>query len=231
MQLQTRHFFFDIDGTITGYRPGALDADRLLDGNFLFPIIRGLLVERDIPIADAEAMIRRECRENVFWCYGDFVQKFRLSPALTEERFRAWHEENLSVFSDTVELIRFLAGKHVPLHVVSNNPVDGCWMKLERAGLASESFRGIYGTDIMKGCKNLAGSWRRALSQAGVQPGSAIVIGDDEKEDGAVPKSCGVGMSIIIDRSSSFRVRCQNGFLHVNDAREVPEALAAADAK
>ena len=28
-----------------------------------------------------------------------------------------------------------LAARHVPFYIISNNPVDGCLMKLERAGL------------------------------------------------------------------------------------------------
>ena len=204
MRLQALSFFFDIDGTVTRYRPGALAADRLLDGNFLFPLIRDMLVERGVSSGDAVAMIRREA---------------------AAVRFRAWHEENLAVFPDTVELIRSLAAEQTPLYVISNNPVDGCRMKLERAGLNPELFRGIFGTDVMKGCKHLASSWERALSLADVRPESVVTVGDDVKEDGAVPRSCGVGTGVILERDSALRIRRADGFLHVNDARAIPGAL------
>ena len=225
MRLQALSFFFDIDGTVTRYRPGALAADRLLDGNFLFPLIRDMLVERGVSSGDAAAMICREAEENIFWCYGDFIRKFDLPPEAAAVRFRAWHEENLAVFPDTVELIRSLAAEQTPLYVISNNPVDGCRMKLERAGLDPELFSGIFGTDVMKGCKHLASSWERALSLADVRPESVVTVGDDVKEDGAVPRSCGVGTGVILERDSALRIRRADGFLHVNDARAIPGAL------
>lgn len=229
MRRQSFHFFFDIDGTITGYRPGALDAGRLLEGNFLFPIIRDMLVERGVSPGDAAAMIRREAAENVFWCYGDFVRKFGLAQLAAAERFRVWHRENLDAFPDTVELIRSLAAEQTPLYIVSNNPVDGCRMKLERAGLAPELFRGLFGTDVMKGCKHLTTSWERALNLAGVPPEDAVTVGDDVKEDGIVPRSCGVGACVILERGASLRIRRENGFLCVNDARAIPDALTGTE--
>ena len=218
-------FFIDIDGTITDYRPGALDHGKLLFGNFLFPIIRELMMEQGCTQAEAEILIRREMRENVFWCYGDFVRKFNLPVAAAAERFRAWHAENLTVRRDTVELIGMLAARHVPLYIISNNPVDGCLMKLERAGLPAGNFRGIFGTDVMRGCKDRTASWERALKLAGVAPETAAVIGDNEKEDGTVPRSCGIPRSFLLDRSSGIRLRRSGGFIRVNDARAIPEAL------
>ena len=229
MRLQALSFFFDIDETITRYRPGALAADRLLDGNFLFPIIRDMLAERGVSSDDAAAMIRREAVENVFWCYGDFIRKFGLRQPVAAERFRIWHRENLDVFPDTVELIRSLAAEQTPLYIVSNNPVDGCRMKLERAGLDPELFRGIFGTDVMKGCKHLAASWERALNLAGVRPESVVTVGDDVEEDGVVPRSCGVGVGVILERDSALRIRRADGFLHVNDARVIPGALTGTE--
>lgn len=224
-------FFIDIDGTITDYQPGALDAGNLLHGNFLFPIIRDLMTEKGYDRAEAETLILAETQENVFWCYADLIAKFGLSAATAAERFRAWHDEKLTVYDDMVELIGRLAAQKRPLYVISNNPVDGCRLKLQRAKLITERgdgcFRGIFGTDLLRGCKHHPPVWQRALELAGTAPQNVVVIGNDAKEDGAIPQSCGIGCSFILERSSDSRIRREGRLIRVNHASTIASFIEA----
>ena len=58
-------YVFDIDGTLTRYVD--VDPATFLHGNFLFPIVRDLMVERGEDPDEAAAAILRETEENVYW--------------------------------------------------------------------------------------------------------------------------------------------------------------------
>ena len=57
------YYIFDIDGTLTRYVD--LDPSLFLHGNFLFPIVRDLMVERGADRAEAESAILRETDSTV----------------------------------------------------------------------------------------------------------------------------------------------------------------------
>ena len=135
-EFRSKYYLVDIDGTITGYRPGSMAPEKLVGGNFLFPIFRDLMVERGWDKLEAEARIVQLARDVVFWDYSDFMVEFELPVAETFRRMRTWHHENLFTYGKTVELLRQLHRDGRKLFVMSNNPHLGCLMKLEAAGLA-----------------------------------------------------------------------------------------------
>lgn len=194
------YYVFDIDGTLTRYVD--VDPASFLHGNFLFPILRDLMVERGTDRADAEAAILRETEANVFWDYCDLVSAFGLPAAEAWRRFRAWHARHIAPHADAVALARALRGAGKRLFVVSNNPVTGCLLKLQAAGLAddvgSDVFSRILGTNVLRGCKGAPGVWRRALDRLGVDPALVCTVGDDPVEDRDLPRRCGVGASFLL---------------------------------
>ena len=161
------HVLFDIDDTLTKYGSHAMD--RLFAGNFLFPVIADLAEAHGMERAEAERRIHAELDVNRFWDYPDFARALGLSWEETLPSLRRWHSENLHALPDSVRLVRRLRKLGIPVSVISNNPRQGCLLKLEICGLAdpgknSSVFRNIFSTDLMKGCKGGEGSWNRTVS-------------------------------------------------------------------
>ena len=196
------YYIFDIDGTLTRYAD--FDPASFLHGNFLFPILRDLMVERGTDRADAESAILRETEANVFWDYCDLVSAFGLPAPEAYRRFRAWHARHIAPWDDAVALARELRRAGKRLFVVSNNPVTGCLLKLQAAGLAddtgSDVFSRVLGTNVLRGCKGAPGVWRRALDRLAVDPALVCTIGDNPVEDAELPRRCGVRASFLFDR-------------------------------
>ena len=215
------YFLIDIDGTITDFKTNAITQDDLLAGNFLFPIIRDMLVEEGWESTEAVAAIKNEAERIVFWDYVDFIDKFKISKMEAFARIRQWHNDNLIYYQDMVETVKELSVRDKNLFIISNNPYWGCRFKLEIAGLTHEYFKDIFGTNIVNGCKCSSEVWRRALDKLSIDPGKIATIGDNFKEDGQIPQSCGIAYSFILKRESQVPV-CQNDkFIYLNDARQI----------
>ena len=201
-------YLVDIDGTIIDYRPGSMDPKQFVGGNFLFPIFCDLMVEQGIVRAEAIKRIVDLAERIVYWDYTDFIAAFDLPAQEVFDRLRAWHHENLLVYESTLALLKQLHRDGRKLYVMSNNPYVGCLLKLEVAGLAEDGassiFTGIFGTNRVLGCKSDPTVWKRALSELPFEPDQVGTIGDNPKEDGQLPRSLGVGETIILDRNQKI---------------------------
>jgi FMN phosphatase YigB (HAD superfamily) len=219
------YFFVDIDGTITDYKPGAMKPEEQLAGNFLFPIIRDMLVEDGWDHAEAGTAITDESQHNVYWDYSDLIAKFEVCEIEAFARMRQWHYDNLTCYKDMVETVKELNARGKILFIISNNPYWGCLFKLESAGLANQRdapfFKRIFGTNIVNGCKNSPEVWQRALTQLSIEPGKIATIGDNPEEDGEIPQSCGIGHSFILNRASKEPLRHEDKYIFLNDARQI----------
>ncbi len=201
------YYIFDIDGTLSRYVD--CDPSSFLHGNFLFPIVRDLMVEAGWAPGEAAAAILRETEENVFWDYCDFISAFRLPAVEAYRRFRAWHARHIAPYADAVGLALRLHAAGKRLFIVSNNPYTGCLLKLQACGLADDTgtdiFARVLGTDKLRGCKGVPGVWRRAIDQLAVDPALICAVGDNPVEDGDLPRACGVGAVHLFDRGGIAR--------------------------
>lgn len=206
MERRAKYFLVDIDGTITDYRPEALDRSKWVAGNFLFPVFRDLMVERGEDPEEAERKIAALAERVIYWDYPDFIAEFGLPAAEACRRMRRWHRENMIFYPETVALLKDIRRSGGKLFIMSNNPHVGCLMKLEVAGLADEFkaplFESVFGTNILRGCKGDRDVWLRALSRIPADPSEVGVIGDNPAEDGDIPRSCGMTDIIILPRKS-----------------------------
>lgn len=210
MEFQSEYFLVDIDGTLTDYRPGSCTPEKLLHANFLFPVLRDLMVEKGWDRTEAGKAISDLTEQVVFWDYTDFIAEFGLPADKAFRRLRQWHHDNLIVYHDTVRMIKKLSQEGKKLFVMSNNPYMGCIFKLQAAGLAEDDFsspyfRRIFGTNLLRGCKCAPEVWKRAFAQIPAEISEIGVIGDTPKEDGELPRSLGVKETIIIPRPSVAR--------------------------
>jgi hypothetical protein len=205
--MTSRVLFADIDNTVTFYRPGSLSPERLLHGNFLFPILQQHLHYAGYSMQESSSLIQEEITRNVFWSYSSLIESLNLPSEKVFAEFRQWHRDNILVHQDAVAFIHQAMAKCIPVYFISNNPVDGCSMKLACAGLCTEAgtplpgIAGIFGTDVMKGCKDRADCWRQAISTANLSPQQIVTFGDNVQEDGEIPLAFGVFHSIIIPRA------------------------------
>jgi len=201
-----QYFLVDIDGTLTDYRPGVFEPEKLLHHNFLFPIIRDMMVEKGWDYAAAGEAIGAFMNRNVYWDYPDFIAEFELSAVEAFRRMRAWHRENLFACTDGVALVKELRAAGKTLFVMSNNPYVGCVLKLQVAGLADNDFSSpyfarIFGTNVLRGCKCDLAVWRMAMAQIPADPSEICVIGDNPGDDAELPASVGIESHIILERT------------------------------
>ena len=207
------YFLVDIDGTLTKYREGALF--NFLHGNFLFPIIRDLMVESGWQKDKAEAALLESTVDNVFWDYPDFIAEFKLPVIEAFRRFRQWHAENIQPCEDGIALVKKLHSKGKKLFIMSNNPYSGCIFKLQAVGLADDDFQSpyferIFGTNILHGCKSNPEVWERACACIPAGKTEICVMGDNPREDRDIPASCGISHNILLTRNEIVREIDQN---------------------
>jgi len=206
MKYKSKYYLVDIDGTLTTYRDGACAPEKLLHGNFLFPIIHEMMVKRGWESRAAEDAIWELAERIVFWDYTDFISEFKLPVKETFERLRQWHFDNLMVYEENVELVKRLFKEGKKLFVMSNNPYVGCMFKLQATGLAdndffSPYFQRVFGTNLLRGCKGNPDVWSRAFAQIPADISEIGVIGDNPEEDGEIPRSLGVCETVIIPQA------------------------------
>lgn len=208
MDYKSKYYFFDIDGTLTRYK-ATVRPENFLHKNFLFPIIRDMMMERGMERQDAEDGILRVMKEVPFWDYTDFISEFRLPITEAYERMWEWHRINMEPYQDAVDMVKMLSEAGRTLFIISNNPYFGCCMKLKVCGLGDEFgspfFRQIFSTDKLRGCKGEPGVWLRAVDQIPDDRAAMAVVGDNPVEDGELPRSLGVGEIIILQRGQIQR--------------------------
>lgn len=223
------HVLFDIDGTLTNDAASPQIDSRYVMGNALFEIFSDHLTEGGMSRQDASQALYDYAEEKVYWDYDDFVRKFQIpEPGIWEQLLR-WHEENLEVYADGVQLVRRLFDLGYPLHIVSNNPRVGCLLKLKTAGLGtlrgSSYFRSIFCSNHQLGQKSSLGFWQRILATSGLVPSETVIVGNNPEEDYEVPRQLGFSASYIVDRDRIYNSEPSGPFL-VSDLREVELPLA-----
>ena len=218
--------FIDIDGTITDDRDQCqIGPGHVLD-NAVFDVLRDVMVDHGWDADQAERDIVALPEKVPFWDYSDFIETFQLPPASTWEHIRVWHERELIVYQDAVNMIKHLHQAGLRLFIVSNNPRTGCLLKLQRAGLGdlegSPWFEDILGSNILHGQKGSVDHWRRAQAHTRLDPETVAVIGDNHKEDHEIPARAGFRRFFIVDRRPNDPVRDGNGVWYVNSLEHVP---------
>ncbi len=225
--LSNDHILFDIDGTLTDDRDRPQIQAHFTLGNAVFEIFRDLMVAAGESRVQAERSLAQYAKQHVYWDYADFIHQFNLPPADTWNRLREWHADHIRVYADGVDLVRQLHREGYPLHIISNNPLSGCLLKLEVAGLGglqgTPFFSRIFCSNIQRGQKSSMAYWQRALVSADIRPEQAIVIGNDLHEDFEVPAQIGIDRCFIVDRHS--RLALSAGPVLVDDLRNVEGLL------
>lgn len=209
----------DIDSTVTE----AMKENKIIDfRNSVFEMFSVHIAEKR-RVSTEEARFALEDMANnvlVWWDYPDLISSFGLDPVLIWKEMRRLHKDILRIYPDAVEMVKYLKSINRNLYIISNNPVTGCLLKLEAAGLAnllgSDYFSRIFGTNVTRGMKSQVPMWRRVIANLGENPENILTIGDHVKEDFEIPNRAGIGYSIIVDRKAKEPVLEKNGYICVN---------------
>ena len=225
------HIVVDIDDTLTANRSGVAQIDsRHLNGNVLFDVLRDCLVEAGCPLETAEARLLDHVRQHPFWDYSDIIEALALPSRTAWARLVAWHDRNLQVYEDGVQMVRRLHDAGIPLSICSNNPRSGCLLKLHRAGLADLShspyFEHLFCSNALMGQKSAPHWWPRLQEALGVPPERVLVVGDNPRDDCAMPRKAGFHNIVLVDRSQVEPFRIQDGVHYVSSLKAVPEIVA-----
>ncbi|MFV0416714.1 MAG: HAD family hydrolase [Chthoniobacterales bacterium] len=200
----------DIDATITNDRnKPQMNSEYPLD-NAVVNVLADLAKEHGRKHTEVRQALKTYADEHVFWDYPDLIHCLALPENEAWTWLEQWHREEIIVYPDAVEMVKILHAAEMPLYIVSNNPLSGCHLKLQRAGLAKRDgsawFREVFGSNVCMGQKSQPEFWNRCLDRIGIPPGEIAIVGDNPKEDGAVPRSCGVGTVVLVDRKRVSRM-------------------------
>ena len=209
----------DIDATVTDVYAEHSHADFR---DKVFDIFaRGIACRRKISLNEANCVLNDFANNlMVWWDYPDFISYFDLDPIAVWQEMRQVHKDMLYVYEDAVEMVKRLHSMNKYLYIVSNNPVTGCLLKLETAGLAELNgttfFRRIFGTNVTRGMKSQVPMWKRIIANFDIAPEQIVTIGDHLLEDFKIPQKAGIGYSFIIDRRSKVPINQQDSQTTVN---------------
>jgi len=227
-KISAKTVLCDIDSTITDIKPG------LFGGDFREGVFQMLSrhIARRMGIAEPAARETLDTFANnllIWWDYPDFINHFRLDARAVWNDMRRLHSESLFVHEDAVEMVKWLKSAGKEVHIVSNNPITGCLMKLERAGLAELTgtpyFKRVFGTNVTRGMKSLPSVWRWIIASLDANPEDVLTIGDSVKEDCDAPAKAGISKTIIVDRKLDRDMLVVDGHVKVRSLSMVKEAL------
>ena len=227
VKLNPEIIICDIDATIT-------DVNRV-DGNTndsfrddIFAAISGMIaLKRGISREIARGMLEDYANNLVIWWdYNDFIADFDLDTVEFWRKLREIHQRALLPCEDAVNMIKYLYGAGKRMYIVSNNPITGCLLKLERAGLGtlegSPYFERIFGTNITRGMKKQLPMWKRVIASFDVPASKMVTVGDNKEEDFKYPAMAGIRNSIIVRRDAVEAVsEMAEGYIQVNSLNEV----------
>lgn len=217
---------FDIDDTITGY----LDHQDDYVAHLRSYLSDKIAKIRDISVGESSELLENYmgCR-NVWWDYPDLMVDFGLDLLSTWDDLRQLNREHFHRHEDAIELVKELSSSGANLYIISNNPVTGCLMKLEIAGLGDLSgtphFRRIFGTNVIRGMKSQVTTWRRVVANLAVEPDRVFTIGDHIDQDCRIPAMAGIGQTIIINRLINESSIEMDGYICVNNLTNALEFL------
>lgn len=166
----------------------------------------------------------------IWWDYNDFIADFDLDAVEFWQKLREIHQRVLYPCEDAVNMVKYLHNSGRRMYIVSNNPVTGCLLKLERAGLGtlegSAYFDRIFGTNITRGMKKQLPMWKRILASFDVPAERMLTVGDNPEEDFKYPAMAGITNSIIVKRDATEVVlKTTDGYIQVNSLNEVKNLI------
>lgn len=221
----------DIDDTIVRLKPGAnlpISRHAVDWTGSLFGVLQRAGVElAGLSAEETDARIARVRREVRWWKWGDFIVALSLDP----DRFwRFAHEHEAAYLEPTGDEIKpaleRLRAAGLRLYITSNNTFSGIVHKLRLAGIRDISlFERLLAAGELQAMKWEPVFWERALAAVGLPPDRVAVVGDNPRDDCAVPREAGITHSFLIDRAAARSHENSATATHVRDFSEIADRL------
>jgi FMN phosphatase YigB (HAD superfamily) len=231
IKLNPEIIICDIDATITDVNRHTGNTNDSFREE-IFAMFAGMIAEqRRIRPEIARGMLEDYANNQVIWWdYNDFIADFDLESVTAWGRMREIHQRALLPCEDAVNMVKHLHAIGKRLYIVSNNPITGCLLKLERAGLGtlegSPYFQRIFGTNITRGMKKQLPMWKRILASFDVDASKIVMVGDNPEEDFRYPAMAGISNSVIVRRDAAEAVlKTTDGYIQVNSLNEVKNLI------
>jgi FMN phosphatase YigB (HAD superfamily) len=230
MILAAEVMVVDIDGTLTSEKNTGYRMENRVFQNSILGIIRDLLAQtHGLSFDEATAKMQAHYNDVIWWDYPEYLSDFDLPLEEGWRLIEEWTREDSEVHEDGVRMIKYFAERNKKLVVISNNPVVGCMLKLQAAGLAerlySPYFERILGANILRGQKSQLSLWKRAAAYIGVPPENVVIIGDNILEDGEVPLAAGFGNAIIVQREGKKAETKKKNIILVESLDEIKSLI------
>jgi FMN phosphatase YigB (HAD superfamily) len=208
-----KNILVDLDQTLVQDREQPQIASRYLLSNILFDILIAEASLQGVDAKETKSKIEQHAKQKVFWDYPEFIEILNLDPDPVLAAWQKWHETGLEPIEPNVRWVKQRIRDHHAVHVCSNNPHQGCIMKVNACGIDENEIGEVFGANRGCGQKHDAEFWKRSLSSVGIEAGDVTMIGDNRFEDYEVPSEAGIRSFILLDPSFESPREIENGVI------------------
>lgn len=224
-----RGLLIDIDETITQFKPDCSNET----GN-LFDVLARAGVELGGLSQEESASRIKNIKENIrWWHWSDFIIDLGLD-AKAFWQF-AYEIESQYIEATGPELPEALHRMHdngILLYISSNNPSSGILHKMRIAGVADNHgttlFHQLLGVTELQAMKWEPIYWKKVLAHTALDGDELAVLGDNPKDDYAIPQEAGIAGTFLINRKEDLSSQDTPSLIHVSDFNQVADILLGA---
>lgn len=221
----------DIDDTIVQLKRGVTLAKSQHANDWTGSLLDVIQVAGEkmagLSAGEVAARIARTKAEIRWWQVEDFLKEL----GLDADRF--WQfafeteihylEPTGTEIKDALERMR-AAG--IQLFITSNNTNAGILHKLRLCGITDDTlFVAILGASQLKAMKWEPVFWERALGHVKLDATQVAVVGDNPRDDFAIPRGVGITHSFLIDRRRNRSVENSDAVTYVQDFSSIADCL------
>ena len=171
-----------------------------------------------------------------WWHWSDYIVALELNP----KQFWDYAYEVESRYleptgPEILGALKRLKNAGILLYIASNNPSSGILHKLRLAGVAHNNGSDLFGQ--LLGCTELHAMkwepiyWRKVLAHTALDADEVAVVGDNPRDDYAVPRQVGIAHSFLIDRESDRSAQNSHSLTYARDFDDIADCLLNARAQ
>lgn len=183
-----------------------------------------------LPAEEVAARIARTKAEIRWWQYEDFLKALGVAP---EQFWPFALETEIHYLEPTGAEIKGalerMRDAGIQLFVTSNNTNTGILHKLRLCGIDDETlFTQILGASQLKAMKWEPVFWEKALTHVKLDAGQVAVVGDNPRDDFAIPQLAGIAHSFLVDRTRDRSAENSDVVTYVQDFSSIADCLLGA---
>lgn len=197
--MTVRALLIDIDNTVIRFRH---TYQGIHDTGSLFWVLKDYATtqNRMSPTDFEQAVVN--VKNNIrWWVWEDFMHELGISPDDFWSYALAAEQKILEPIDDNLgRNLERLRRLKIKLCITSNNGYSGILHKLRLAGLNDPAacIDRFFGCSEVKAMKWEEIYWRRVIAGLKLDPAALAVIGDDLRDDAAIPRQAGIPLTFLM---------------------------------